>query len=222
MKKIFNLETFYRSKQWETLRANLMLERINNGQLICDYCGKPILKKYDCIAHHKIELTDDNVNDFDISLNPENISLIHFSCHNKQHKRFEGFAQKVYIVYGSPCAGKSTWVKSIAEPDDLILDLDAIWESICTSDKYHKPNRLKANVFGIRDCIIDQIRTRTGMWRNAYIIGGYPLRSDRDRLCDLLRAKPIYIEEQKDICMSRAINDQWKEYIDEWFQSYTE
>lgn len=218
---MFNLRTFYKTKEWTGLVEQLKLERVNsNGELLCEYCGNPITKKYDCIGHHEIELTEENVNDIQISLNPKNIKLIHFSCHNKIHQRYEGFSQKVYLVYGSPCSGKSSWVKQAALPDDLILDIDSIWESICNSDRYHKPNRLKANVFGIRDCIIDQIRTRTGNWRNAFIVGGYPLRSDRDRLCDLLRAEPIFIDESFEVCMSRAMTDEWKEYVADWFASY--
>lgn len=220
---MFNIDTFYKSKQWEKLRASLMLERVNeHGELICAHCGRPISKAYDCIGHHKVELTDENVNDYSVSLNPENIDLIHFKCHNLIHERFEGFVQNVFLVYGSPCAGKTTWVHEVANADDLILDIDKLWESVCTSDRLHKPNRLKANVFGLRDCILDQIKTRTGKWRNAFVIGGYPLASDRDRLCSLLRAKPVYISEDKSICLSRAQSEDWKEFIEDWFESYTE
>lgn len=220
---MYTLDSFYRSDKWTGLVAQLKLERVNaDGDLLCEHCGKPITKAYDCIGHHEIELTADNVNDFAISLNPDNIKLIHFRCHNLIHQRFEGFRQNVYLVYGSPCAGKSTWVNENANDDDLILDIDSIWQSICKADKYHKPNRLKKNVFGIRDCIIEQIKTRTGMWRNAYIIGGYPLRTDRDRLIDLLGAKAIFIEATKEECLARAKNEQWQEFIEDWFDSYTE
>ena len=219
---MYTLDNFYKSKQWEELRTRLMLERVNeHGELTCEHCGKPITKAYDCIGHHKNELTEENVNDFNISLNSDNVQLIHFRCHNLIHQRFEGFYQSVYLVYGAPCSGKTTWVKEVANDDDLILDIDSIWESICKSDKYHKPNRLKKNVFGIRDFILDQIRTRTGMWRNAFVIGGYPLRSDRDRLCDMLRAKPIYIESTKEECLSRTKSDNWKDYVEDWFDSFT-
>lgn len=220
---MFSLERFYKSTKWEGLIEQLKIERVNeHGQIICEYCGKPITKKYDCIAHHEIELTEDNVNDYNISLNPANIKLIHFKCHNRIHQRFEGFKQEVYLVYGSPCSGKSTWVHEVANPDDLILDIDSIWQCISISDKYNKPARLKTNVFGIRDCILDQIRTRSGMWRNAYVIGGYPLRTDRDRLCNLLNAKPVFIDTSKDECLSRAVNDEWKEFIEDWFDNYIE
>ena len=218
---IYTLDNFYTSKKWRNFVNALRLERLDdNGQLICEHCGKPIIKAYDCIGHHTIELTDENVNDYTISLNPENVELIHHKCHNIIHQRFEGFKRRVYLVYGSPCSGKSTYVNTVANTDDLILDVDKIWECLSIADKYHKPNRIKSNVFGVRDCIIDQIRTRTGNWRNAYVIGGYPLKSDRDRLCDLLNALPIFIDEPKEICLSRAVNEDWKEYIEDWFEEF--
>lgn len=220
---MLTLDNFYTSKLWCNFINQLKLERINeNGEIICEHCGHPITKKYDCIGHHKTELTEDNVNDFTISLNPDNVALIHFKCHNLIHERFEGRKQSVYLVYGAPCAGKSTWVHDNAYPDDLILDVDKIWEAVCTSDKYNKPNRLKANVFGLRDCIIDQIRTRTGLWRSAYVIGGYPLRTDRDRLCDLLHARAIFIETPEAECLSRAASEEWKNHIQEWFENFVE
>lgn len=219
---MLTLQTFYKSKQWERLVEQLKLERVNaDGLLICEHCGQPIIKKYDCIGHHEKELTEENVNDYSVSLNPDNVRLIHFRCHNKIHQRFDGFSQKVYLVYGAPCSGKTTWVNDNANADDLIVDIDAIWECLSTSDKFSKPARLKSNVFGVRDFLIDQIRCRTGNWRNAYVIGGYPLRSDRDRMCDLLSAVPVFIDEQKDVCISRAKTKEWIEYIDEWFDTYT-
>lgn len=219
---MFTLDSFYKSKKWISLLEQLKLERVNeNGELICAYCGKPIVKKYDCIGHHVDELTEANVNDYRISLNPDKILLIHHKCHNIIHQRFEGFKQKVYIVYGSPCSGKSTWVNEVAYNDDLIIDMDSIWECICKSDRYNKPNRLKANAFGVRDTLIDMVKTRTGMWRNAYVIGTYPLASDRERLSKLLGAELIFIDESKEECLKRCVDNKWKSYIEEWFDLYT-
>lgn len=218
---MFTLENFYKSAEWLRLRSALMLERVNErGELLCARCGKPILKPYDCIGHHVIELTEDNVNDYRISLNPELIELIHHRCHNMEHGRFEGFKRSVYVVYGSPCSGKTTWVHNNAMPDDLILDLDSIWEALCCSDRYHKPNRIKPVVFAVRDSILEQIKLRNGTWRNAYVIGGYPLRTDRDRLCDQLRAETIFIDEPQEVCLSRAKTDEWKCYVNDWFDSF--
>lgn len=219
---MYTLNSLYKSKEWQCLLQQIKLERVSeDGVLYCEHCGKPMTKAYDIIGHHKEELTEANVNNLEISLNPDNISLIHFKCHNKEHERFGFLQQKVYIVYGSPCAGKSTWVDNVANKDDLILDIDNIWECICNSDKYNKPNRLKANVFNIRDCILDQIKTRTGMWRNAFVVGGYPLKMDRERLADRLGAELIYIDSTKEECLARSKTEKWKEYIEEWFELYT-
>lgn len=220
---MITLGNFYTSRQWSTFLAQLKIDRLNDrGELICEHCGKPIIKKYDCIGHHIIELTDDNVNDVTIALNPDNVQLIHFSCHNKIHRRFDGFYQSVYLVYGSPCSGKSTWVQANANPDDLIVDIDRVWECLSLQDKYSKNDRIKSNVFGVYDTLIEQVKRRVGKWRNAYIIGGYPLASDRERMCDILRAQPVFIDETRETCEARAVNDAWREYIDEWFEAYTE
>lgn len=215
-------KAFYKSKEWLALLERLKLERVNDeGELICEHCGKPIIKKYDCIGHHKIELTDANENDYNISLNPDNIELIHFKCHNKIHERF-GYERpkQVYLVYGSPCSGKSTWVKNNAGPNDLILDMDKIWECITINDRLNKPDRLKQNVFGIRDCILNQIQMRLGKWQNAFVIGGYPMKMDRERLSDKLGATVVLIDTDKETCLSRAPNVEWRKFIEDWFDSF--
>ena len=213
--------SFYRSKEWSNLRSRLMHERTNeDGFLICARCGKPIFRAYDCIAHHKTELTEENVNDYSISLNPDNIELIHFRCHNLIHERFEGYRQKVFLVYGPPCAGKTTWVMEQAREDDLIVDIDRIWEALCKSDRQHKPNRLKQNVFGIHQALIEQVKIRKGNWRTAYVIGGYPLQSERERMAELLGAELVFIDTDEATCMSRAPDENWQTYIHDWFTDY--
>lgn len=220
-----DLGWFYRGKAWRGLLDVLKIERLtDDGQLICEHCGKPIIRRYDCIGHHKIELNEENVNNPEIALNPDNVMLIHFRCHNLIHARYEGFRQRVYLVYGSPCSGKTSYVDSIANADDLILDVDRIWSAVCKADGCEKPKRLKQNVFGIRDCILDQIRTRRGMWRNAFVIGGYPLKTERERLIDRLGAEPIFVEATKEECLTRAETERpkaWKEFIENWFDSFT-
>ena len=228
-------QKFYRSKPWIELVAMLRLERADpTGLLLCEHCGKPIVRKYDCIGHHEIELTDDNVDDVSIALNPDNIKLVHFKCHNEIHERFgfgpgrAGYArtrQEVYIVYGSPCAGKTTWVAGVAESSDIILDIDKLWAAVRADccGQYEKPDQLKTNIFGLRDAMIDMIRVRQGKWQRAYIIGGYPLEGERERLADLVGAdKVIYLDTPKETCLARAQlkGDRWIEYVENWWERY--
>lgn len=223
---MFRLSNFYKSDQWRGLLDVLKDERARDGVLYCEHCGKPIVKAYDCIGHHKIELTDQNVNDYSISLNPDNIMLIHHRCHNQIHERFGYVKQKrVYLVYGAPCSGKSTYVRECAGKEDLVLDIDNIWQMISVNDRYVKPGRLKANVFGVRDCILDMIRMRAGNWKNAYIIGGYPLAMDRQRMEQTTGCEMIFIDESKETCLERASASGrigWEEYIEAWFRDYSE
>ena len=224
------LQAFYKSRKWENFVESLRLQRANTeGVVICEHCGQPIVKKYDCIGHHVQELTDDNVNDVLISLNPDNIQLVHFKCHNEIHRRF-GYKgtqiQKVYIVYGAPCSGKSSYVADIAEPSDMILDIDKLWSAIRADkcNQYEKPNELKQNVFALRDTMLDMIRVRRGRWCNAYIIGGYPLQAERERLMEIVSAdKLIFIDTPKDVCLLRASakSDEWKNFVETWFERYT-
>lgn len=118
------LQKFYKSSKWEKLLKSIKNDRLSeDGSTICEYCGKPIVKAYDCIGHHKIELTGDNVNDVSISLNPYNIALIHHKCHNKIHNKLGYSKRNVYIVWGSPLAGKSTFVKESMVEGDLVVDM---------------------------------------------------------------------------------------------------
>lgn len=218
------LSDFYKSKEWVGLMQAIKLERVNDeGEIICEHCGKPITAKYDCIGHHIIALTEQNYTDATISLNPSNIMLVHHGCHNKIHDRLGlSYVKQIYLVYGSPCSGKTTWVKDNMNYGDLIVDMDSIWECISGRDRYVKPNRLKQNAFGIRDELIRMVRMRQGNWLNAYVIGGYPLISERERLIKSLGAREIFIDTPKEECLIRAKDrpKEYEEYINSWWEQY--
>ena len=83
-----SLYNFYRSKEWVMLLQVLRNSRLDSeGNNICEHCGKPIIRQYDCIGHHKIHLTEENYTDANISLNPDNIALVHHKCHNIIHNK---------------------------------------------------------------------------------------------------------------------------------------
>ena len=226
-----SLSQFYNSEEWRRFRMMLIHERTSaDGILYCEYSKKPLLNSFDIVAHHKIPLTMQNVNDFSISLNPENIMLVSQSAHNEIHSRFGYCAQrKVYIVHGSPCSGKTSFVNSIKGNSDLIVDIDNIWECV-TGKRYEKPNALKTNVFTLRDCLLDMVRTRAGKWERAFIIESLPHKSERERKIQMFGAECIHIDTSKDVCIERLYRDesrrdvreQWLKYIEEYFNRYQE
>lgn len=230
------LRDFYRSKEWESFRRVVIAESTDptTGFVLCAVCGKPILKKYDLVVHHKQELTEANMNDAMVSLNPANCECVHFKCHNMIHDRFQGGnggyrpkPRAVHIVYGAPCSGKTTWVRDNMTRGDLVIDMDSIWQGISGLGRYDKPSSLKAVAFAVRDNLYDLVRTRAGKWRTAFIVTGAPRKADRQRLMSRVGADDcICIDATKDECMERLARagdrpiEQWATFIDDWFNAY--
>ena len=223
-----NLFEFYRSKEWQDFREIVIAERIqDDGNVYDEVTGKPILRAYDLILHHKIELTEENVHDFNISLNPDNIMIVSHRTHNYIHDKFGYSHRQVYLVYGAPLSGKSKWIRENMCEGDLVVNIDDIWECVSGLKRYNKPNRLKSVVFKVRDTLIESVKYRQGKWNNAFICGGYSLQSERERLCKELGAREIFIDVPQSECYARLElcdciedKDEFKKYIDEWFERY--
>ena len=69
-------EWFYRSKAWRECRRAFLQSKY----FICERCEGPAN-----IAHHKVYLTPDNINDPDITLSWELLELVCQDCHNREH-----------------------------------------------------------------------------------------------------------------------------------------
>lgn len=224
------LHAFYKSKEWLDFKTMLILERTaDDGLVYCEHCGKPMVSRGDIIPHHfRTFLTIDNVNDANISLNPDNIQLVHFKCHNEIHDRFGAWTRHIYLVYGCPLSGKSSFVQERAGFHDLIIDMDKIYACISNNPMFIKSGRIADNAFSVRDCLLQDIKMRRGKWVNAFIVGGYPLKAERERLCTEYGAEEIFIECDMETALSRldGVQDgrdktEWKKYIDTWFSRHS-
>lgn len=218
---MFTISTFYRSTEWEKFRKQIILERINeDGDTIDEVTGKPIVKAYDVILHHKTPLTESNVNDYNISLNPDNVMIVSHKTHNEIHKRFGTWTRHIYIVYGSPCSGKTTYVNERATKEDLIIDIDRIFAAINNG----RSNRVLDNVMSVYRLLVDMVKTRNGKWINAYIIRGFPAKGERERLASTLDAELIYIDTDKATCLERAHkrDKDYYKFVNDWWEKFQE
>lgn len=213
------LHAFYTSKSWRDLSYRLKIER--GGK--CERTGEIFADMSQLIGHHKIPLTEDNVNNPHIALNPDNIEIISFAEHNKEHHRF-GNAKKVYIIWGSPLSGKTTLVRELMSYGDFVIDMDALWQAVSFQPEYVKPNNLRFNIFKLRDELYDQVKTRYGQFYNAYIIAGLPDKYERERLAQSLGAELIYCDSTMQECLERRERSGkpvvWDGYIREWYEQY--
>jgi hypothetical protein len=82
----------------------------------------------------------------------------------------------VTLVTGPPCAGKTTWVRAHAGPDDLALDRDAI-------DHPHPEREFRR--------LADRIAHSTA--GTAWVIRSVPRRADREALATRLRADRVVL-----------------------------
>lgn len=221
---MFTLDTFYKSQEWKKLLNVLKMERVDaDGNLICQHCGKPITRAYDAIGHHTVFLTEENVNDSNVGLNPELIQFVHHRCHNRIHEKFGWKRKEIFLVYGPPLSGKHEWVEQNLTDGELVINIDDLWMAVSGCRRYQKPGRLNAVVFQIHRDLMDAARTRLGKWNVCYIVGGYPLISERERICREYGAREIFLDTDKESCMSRAKElklEGYDDFIEEWFRRY--
>ena len=218
------LQRFYSSKAWRDLRNVLIIER--HG--ICERCGKDFsADTSQLIAHHKEHLTDDTLVDPMVAVNPDNIEIVCEKCHSHYHA-YKGFTRRkqVFIVYGAPLSGKSTYVRENMDAGDLVVDLDALRVAIGFQSLYAPVLSLNKTAFALRDFLYDQIRIRAGDWSTAWVVSGLPRKDERDRLAARLGASLILMETTQAECHARllAADDgrypEWEKYIDQWFRDY--
>ena len=245
MRHYETLTQFYNSQDWANCKAQVTQERLKDGALYCEHCGKLILKSFNpneknnkgaIVYHHKKNLTNQNVNDASIAINTENIAVLHWQCHNIVHGRFNGTAvaieRKVYLITGAPLSGKTTFVRERLQEGDIVLDIDDIWQMLSGQPRYTKPNSIKPAVFAARDAIKEQIQKGGGSWRNAYIIQSLPLATDRKREAEKYKAhncEIVTMEASREECLNRLyampngrdIKD-YERFINNYFDDYTQ
>lgn len=70
---------FYNSKRWKRCRNSYIANRIMIDGGLCEECHKEL----GYILHHKITLTQSNIDNPDISLNHDNLMYVCKDCHDK-------------------------------------------------------------------------------------------------------------------------------------------
>lgn len=75
-------KSFYNSKAWKDCRKAYIAERISIDGGLCEYCKKELGTELD----HVEELTPENIQDPDVTLNFQNFKWACHTCHTRKTK----------------------------------------------------------------------------------------------------------------------------------------
>ena len=124
------------------------------------------------------------------------------------------------LLWGPPCAGKSTLVTELAERGDIILDPDLLHAALSGLGPHDHDDTVSGFVRTAWDSVLRQLQTSEA---RAWVIAGVPTRWQRDELgATITDSRLVYAD--RETCHARATEagrpDSWHSYIDRWFDKF--
>lgn len=135
-------------------------------------------------------------------------------------------AVKVYVVYGAPASGKTTYVRNHIGTNDIVYDFDSLMQSL-TGLPYQTTNHnVVKYVMDIRRLFIDKLHHDDRLDK-AYIITTFIGKSFEDSLSGL-DVQFVRMETSKGECIARLNQsdrpdkEELYEIVQDWFDKYGE
>ena len=127
----------------------------------------------------------------------------------------------VYLIYGSPCSGKSTYIKEHFKDGDIVCDVDRIYSALCFNEEHQTELYAQEVASKLNDTLFDIIRDREGHWKNAYVVSLANTKEKLQKSMERIKAdEAIYIDTPFEACMERVKERPfyfpW--IIEEWFE----
>lgn len=245
-------KAFYKSPAWRRARQDYIDSRkaIDGG--VCELCGEEPGNE----VHHKIFLRPENIDDENITLNPKNFMLLCGDCHKREHDAARRIAQlnakqrdgkkgvlfngayyyddngelqpfRVFVVWGAPGSGKTTYVREQMQQGDVVIDLDLIGRALSMADKTDVPRNVERIAYDIRDYLYSRIAQRTLDAKRVWVIAGLPKYEQRHKVANQLKAELVFIEATFQECYSHILHDDERQdkalqlaIIEKWFRDY--
>lgn len=128
----------------------------------------------------------------------------------------------VYLIYGSPCSGKSTYINEHISDNDLVCDVDLIYQAIGNREAHDADLYVHEVALQLKERLLDIIRDREGGWKNAYVVSiantDERLKTEMERIN---ADEAIFIDTPYEVCMERAKERPFyfQFLIQEWFET---
>ena len=74
---------FYKTTAWTSVRRSY----IKSVGGLCEECYRKGIIRHGDTVHHRVPITPENINDPEVTLNPDNLILLCRECHALAHKK---------------------------------------------------------------------------------------------------------------------------------------
>lgn len=212
-------KSFYNSKKWKNARKAYVDNRVKIDGGICEKCkSKPGVE-----LHHIEHLTPSNINDPNVTINPENLMLLCKDCHFEEHRKecFSGYTPDKYLyngvwfdamgiprkqwvtmINGAPGSGRHAAIENYKMDGDIIIDADRIADALIVQGK-------NENITGLVDNIISTIKpqVKNGLIdaRQIYIITSIPNPAEAEAEAETWGANLMQMSADMDTCRDNII-----------------
>ena len=134
---------------------------------------------------------------------------------------------KIYLIWGSPASGKTTYVKDNKQDNDIVIDIDALRQAI-TMSEYKTYDYHKDIVITLRDTLYNIVKDKRLLEGDAWVIACLSNADKRNDLISRIKVdESIYVEATQEECISRAMNDSRRvdkdlqiKIINDWFENF--
>lgn len=128
----------------------------------------------------------------------------------------------VYLIYGSPCSGKTTYVKQHIQNGDIICDVDRLFSAISFNEEHQTELYAQEVASELYEALVDIILNRKGQWKNAYVISLANTKKKVKAEAERIKADEcIFIDTPYETCIERAKERPFyfPFVIDEWYET---
>lgn len=220
--EVYNKAAWRNTKEEALKRADYKCE-------VCNVKGITPIKAADEV-HHIIKVSEgSNATHYDL----DNLICVCKRCHrkiegkNKQElieylevlDNAKKLNAKLYIVYGPPCSGKTTYVMENKSDEDIVIDLDYIKSALTYKDIHEGLSKDHIDyLFKIRRYMLENPKKNSITW----LITTKKEYEFKDNYIEvkeinLIKSKnEIYKMIDKDD--SRVDKEEWKKLVDNWFE----